>query len=102
MALSPSNLPPFFVRINGAGTEYRYASQSATVATFADASSIVREFIEHHGLGSRDFGGASIHRYSDGNLVARVTYNGRVWDLDGKPVVHAFCAEAGRIPENGS
>ena len=47
------------------------------VKSFADASRVCRTYIENHGLGGGSWAGGEITR--DGQIVARVSYNGRVW-----------------------
>lgn len=53
-------------------------SREVSVRDFAEASGRCRGFIDEHGLGSSDWAGGDV-RDSDGAVVARVSYNGRVW-----------------------
>jgi hypothetical protein len=50
------------------------------VASLEDASNIVSEYIEYHELAASTFLGGTI--MNNDKEVARVSYNGRVWDLD--------------------
>lgn len=50
------------------------------VASLEDASNIVSEYIVYHELGASTFLGGTI--MNNDKEVARVSYNGRVWDLD--------------------
>jgi len=55
----------------------RGAPLCAKVADLAEASRLVRAYIEEHDLPSSRWSGGSV---MDGGLVvARVSYNGRVW-----------------------
>ena len=43
-----------------------------------DAASVMcRQYIEKNGLGGGNWTGGDVHR--DGKLIARVSYNGRIW-----------------------
>jgi hypothetical protein len=51
-----------------------------TVKDFAEASAVCRAFINKHELGGGNWTGGQV---KDGNRnIARVSYNGRVWDLN--------------------
>lgn len=50
-----------------------------TVTTLNDASAACRTFISDNGLGSGNWAGGNV--ISDGKVVARISYNGRVWRL---------------------
>lgn len=49
------------------------------VANFADASNKCRAYITKNCLGSSNFTGGRIEN-GEGQFIARVSYNGRVWD----------------------
>jgi hypothetical protein len=55
------------------------------VETMADASAAAREYIKAHNLGGGNWIGGEIRDLA-GNEVARVSYNGRIWDLQGKEI----------------
>jgi hypothetical protein len=55
------------------------------VETLADASRAVREYITRNGLGGGNFRTAPVID-ERGRKVAEASFNGRIWDLDGKPV----------------
>ncbi len=66
-------------------------TKSVSVASYAEASAAVRQYIEENDLGAGcgsgpAFTGGKIESELGGNL-ARVSYNGRVWDLDGKEIL---------------
>lgn len=50
------------------------------------ASKACREYIDEHGLGSGNWSGGDVRDTESKKVIARVSYNGRVWDLDGKEV----------------
>lgn len=57
---------------------------TATVGTLQDASAAVRAHIKKYDLGASDMR----HGFGNvcdegGDVVARVSYNGRIWNLDG-------------------
>ncbi len=68
------------------------------VATLADASAAVRADIERRGIGASEWYGGDAGRVHDtcGVLVARVSYNGRVWDpaAEGHEIIGAALTEA--------
>ena len=49
----------------------------ATVTTLNDASAACRRYISDNGLGGGNWTGGDV--ISNGKVVARVSYNGRVW-----------------------
>lgn len=51
--------------------------RSVDVKDFAEASKVCREFIERNGLGGGNWNGGEIRE--GGKIIARVSYNGRVW-----------------------
>jgi hypothetical protein len=55
------------------------------VETLDEASRVVRAYITRNGLGGGNFPTAPV---TDERCrkVAQVSFNGRVWDLDGKPI----------------
>jgi len=54
------------------------------VASLREAALVCSRYRDEHNLGGRDWSGGDVKL--GGKLVARVSYNGRVWDLKGKPV----------------
>lgn len=62
------------------------------VESLREASRVVRQYIEQYGLGGGNFVGGDVHEhtpagsYSSDTLVARVSYNGRVWAPNGEEI----------------
>jgi hypothetical protein len=55
------------------------------IVTADQAVAALERYRDENGLGSSDFKRSCGNiRSHDGTLVARVSYNGRVWDLNGK------------------
>lgn len=54
-----------------------------SVETFRQASEVCREFIERNGLGGGNWMGGEV-RDKDDKPIAYVSYNGRVWEWEGK------------------
>ncbi len=52
-------------------------SGKVSVTTLNDASQTCRKYIDENGLGGGNWVGGDVT--SDGKVVARVSYNGRVW-----------------------
>jgi hypothetical protein len=66
-------------------------TKSVSVASYAEASAAVRKHIEDNDLGAGC--GSSLAPFTGGKVVSelggvlgRISYNGRVWDLDGKEI----------------
>jgi len=55
--------------------------KSTTVENFAEASKLIRDYIDYHDLGGSTFTGGAMYG-DDGKYIGRVSYNGRVWDPD--------------------
>lgn len=55
------------------------------VRSYAEASNVCRAFIEKTGLGGGNWIGGQI--FNGGKRVARVSFNGRIWNNDGKEIV---------------
>jgi hypothetical protein len=53
----------------------------ATVGSLQEASAVVRQYINQNGLGSGNWAGGTVRQGK--RPVARVSYNGRVWSVDG-------------------
>ena len=53
------------------------------VASLADASAACRKFIDEHGLGSGNWTGGTVRK--NGQVVARISYNGRAWTPEPYP-----------------
>lgn len=56
------------------------------VATLAEASAACRAYICETELGAGNWAGGQVRDAQTREVVARVSYNGRVWDLDGKEI----------------
>jgi len=54
------------------------------VGSFLEASAVCRSWIEANNLGGGNWAGGEILK--DGILVGRVSYNGRVWDIQDKEI----------------
>lgn len=57
------------------------------VQNIAAASAMCRQYIERNGLGGGNWTGGDVMR--DGKKVARISYNGRAWDLNNKEITEA-------------
>lgn len=74
-------------------TSMRGVPRKAPVCSFAEASATVRDYIEKHDLGagcsdsSPAFTGGSILAADKKTVVGRVSYNGRVWGVDGQEIL---------------
>jgi hypothetical protein len=56
-----------------------------TVSSFAEASAACRAYIVKYQLGGGNWSGGRV--YDDqGQQIARVSYNGRVWAMDGSEI----------------
>lgn len=60
-------------------------AQRVPVASLDDAARAVRTYIERNGLGGGNFPAAPVTD-ARGRRVATVSFNGRVWGLDGNPI----------------
>jgi NOL1/NOP2/fmu family ribosome biogenesis protein len=67
------------VQIGAVGLRARWLA----VTDLAAASRACREFIEVHDLGASSWRGGRIVDTATQNVVANVSYNGRVWLTDG-------------------
>lgn len=54
-------------------------------ADLAEASRLCRAYIEENNLGGGNWSGGDV--LLRGKRVARVSYNGRVWDMSGKEII---------------
>jgi len=57
---------------------------SIEVATLKGASEICLKYIANWNLGGGNWAGGQV--YEDGKQIARVSYNGRVWDMDDEEI----------------
>ena len=57
--------------------------KAVEVESLSAASVAVRKFIELNDLGSSDFGGGEVYDSSTNMLIAKVSYNGRIWNSQG-------------------
>ncbi len=62
--------------------------RSVPCASLADASRVCREYIQRNDLGGGNWRGGQITDAA-GQLIGRVSFNGRVWDAAGQPMVLA-------------
>ena len=65
--------------------------KAVEVESLSAASVAVRKFIELNDFGSSDFSGGEVYDSSTNKLVAKVSYNGRIWDAQGFEI-------SGRLP----
>lgn len=59
--------------------------KTVKVRSFKEASDVCRKFISRNVLGSGNWAGGDILD-DKGKKIARVSYNGRVWTLDDRPI----------------
>ena len=59
-------------------------SSKVTVATIQEASKPCMEYIKRNSLGGGNWTGGKV--YQGKKQVARVSYNGRVWAMDGSEI----------------
>jgi hypothetical protein len=57
------------------------------------ASQEVRDYIVRYNLGASNFYGGKVLTQNENKLVARVSYNGRIWDLDGNELKSCYPRE---------
>ena len=55
-------------------------NKEITVSSFKEASEKSRAFINKNGLGAGNWSGGDVIDEETGNIIARVSYNGRVWN----------------------
>lgn len=55
------------------------------IKSLKEASDVIRNYIEKNDLGSSCYSGGDV--FENGEQIARVSYNGRVWDMDGNLMV---------------
>ena len=65
------------------------------VNSFAEASKACRQFINDNDLGGGNWAGGKI--YEGSKLIAKVSYNGRVWDPDSGEEIVEKLEEVERI-----
>ena len=61
--------------------------KAVEVENFAAASIAVRKFIEQNDFGSSDFIGGEVYDSSTDKLIAKISYNGRIWGADGHQIL---------------
>jgi hypothetical protein len=64
-------------------TEAPAPEEKVPVKSFVEASARVREYITQHNLGSGNWSGGDIFD-ERGDKIARISYNGRVWNKNGE------------------
>lgn len=52
------------------------------VSSLAEAARACRRYIEENGLGGGNWAGGQV--FASGEQIARISYNGRVWDMNGQ------------------
>lgn len=57
-------------------------NHKAHVDSFGEAVTLCREYIAYHDLGGGNWNGGAIFDNATKKQVARVSYNGRVWDMN--------------------
>jgi hypothetical protein len=57
------------------------------VRSLSEASREVRRFIELNDLGSSDLVGGDVYDASTNRKIAGISYNGRIWDIDGHRIL---------------
>lgn len=86
----------FTVKLANVGNpDYRQDSENplpdtvcgwAHVDDLKSAVKLCRQYITFYELGGGNWSGGEITRVSDGLVIGRVSYNGRVWAQDGKEI----------------
>ena len=61
--------------------------KAVEVESFTAASFAVRKFIELNDYGSSDFLGGEVYDSVTNKLIAKISYNGRIWKEDGTEVI---------------
>lgn len=77
-------------------------NQIAQAGSLKEASEIVRAYIESKGLGNSQWSNQETGKvFANGEEVARISYNGRIWDLAGVEIKEAPVADqpAAEAPE---
>ncbi len=64
------------------------------VHSLAEAGRAARAYIEAHNLGAGNWAGGQIIDIDTGAMVGQVSYNGRVWDLNGACLFDPFTGGA--------
>jgi hypothetical protein len=59
-------------------------TQAVPVNTYAEASKVCQDYIRRNSLGAGNWTGGNI--YQGRTKVGHVSYNGRVWDIEGKEI----------------
>lgn len=66
--------------------EIRINRKAHTVASYAEARRLWEEYRDSTGAGYSEIGNGAVVTH-EGQPVARVSYNGRIWALDGAEIV---------------
>lgn len=61
--------------------------KAVEVESLTPASFTVRKFIELNDYGSSDFLGGEVYDSVTNKLIAKISYNGRIWKEDGIEVI---------------
>jgi hypothetical protein len=59
--------------------------QTVEVKDFAEASRVCRQYIEENDLGGGNWTGGQV--CEGAKQIARISYNGRIWDMEGKEII---------------
>lgn len=62
----------------------RPGSTEVDVASLGEASQKCMDYIEQYDLGGGNWAGGQV--YENGKQIARISYNGRVWDMTGNEI----------------
>jgi len=54
------------------------------INSLQEASKVCRDFIEENDLGGGNWSGGKV--YENGLQIARISYNGRIWDMEDKEI----------------
>lgn len=68
----------------GYWSEHRPANKQVSVKSFAEAATLCREYIHDNELGAGNWAGGQVFKGTQ--QVARISYNGRVWGMDGNEI----------------
>lgn len=64
---------------------YPAPRKTVKIKSFQEASQVCRDYIEERGMGGGNWSGGQILN-EDKEQIAYVSYNGRVWDMEGNEI----------------
>lgn len=73
----------------------------ARVNSLSDAVKAARDYISSHNLGGGNWGAKSGVVFSGKKAIARVSYNGRLWDMSGEEIPQAGVKTAKQCEDDG-